>query len=693
VKSDVGGNEKSNPSVTDVASVVAHSATAKNDASNPLCFVTRHPEKPAIVDLTEFATGRTEGATVKWKGGFSGRPELIHELFPAFQDLYWLSPSTSCSRLLTSLRRWWRLFDEMEERANKASQAHRVESVSQLTELHGQAARDANFGSNPLGDLRRAVNLTRRALGLREVTWRGNDDSRRGRRLPDSAVFSRLWHAFKRHWFSAIDRWARAQNIVSQPPPPAGSHSDREEQNFRRYAVARDIAIRHGRFYPSASDIRGNLTDLQFSRRGLKLQVAYSGFFPNSHDIRVAFHLCLAGSGWNPQTILDLPVDHSAEGLERTPFLKNHPQSGERYILRGFKERGASEPAIHGDWRTDRSPGVILRTVVERTWPLRQELVRRLSVVARSLECEIKSGSSEKVLNDLTLDVAKLRRWTKSPWLFCNAAGEIGCLEAGNYAQLVRPGKPTQFLRALIDEVNLAGATSKKQALPYIVAGDFRDAFAGFVWGITGGSVLHVMKALQHRRIQTTLTYLDNTRINEASTRLYLRLGNGVWKEIRETRSVDATILAKTVQDGGASVEERSRLNEYRTLKRSRLNIGCKDPLHPPPRVAGEFVPNARTSCPTHRCLLCQENAVLLPESLDGIGMRVSELEWLRSNMSIEAFLEGSFQTELDNGRAALLTFPPNKVEESTRIWAARIASGEHRVLEFHGARRPAVKA
>ena len=55
------------------------------------------------------------------------------------------------------------------------------------------------------------------------------------------------------------------------------------------------------------------------------------GFYPDAHDIRNAFYLCLATTGWNPAVFLSLDV--------KEPFLGPHPKDSSRFILTGTKDR------------------------------------------------------------------------------------------------------------------------------------------------------------------------------------------------------------------------------------------------------------------------------------------------------------------------------------------------------------------
>lgn len=670
------------------ASVVVEQAT------NSLRFSTQHATKPTPIDLTPLATGQHERkGGARWSGPFSGRSELIQQLAPAIQEELRYAPRATASGFIASLRRWWRLFDALEERAAQAGSAvPRIESVAQFSELHGQAALDANFDAHDIADLRRVADVTRQALGLRPLYWRGPGSRDSKRHLPPPDKVRLIWQALKRHWLQTLDRWSHAEQLLNGKVP-----TEQDEallRNYRRFNEALKRVQSEGKFFPTAADIRNGLRQFEFTNLGLHLHMLYGGFFPTSTDVRMAFHLCLASSGWNPQTMLDLAVDSDASAPSRTPFLQSHPQDSARYVLQGFKSRGRSEHVIYGDWKTDRSPGVVLKTLVERSWPLRQALQQEMDRATTAYVHAAADGLSPQELSKLKHAVAKLQEGLRSPWLYCTARGEVEWLHEGNYR--VMPNdvtRRTSVLDWLVDQINAANRLEGTNSVPYIVPSDFRDAFAAFVWRSTGGSVLHVMKALGHRALRTTFTYLNNTAVNAESARIFRTFSNALWKEIRVTRRLDMTVIAKLTQDGSISVVHTERLEQYRGLKRSRIGVGCKDPCHPPESIAPDFVPDGKAQCPVQRCTLCLEHAVVLPDSLDGLAMRMAELDWLKEHMPVDAFTGREFQNEHDNTAAALAGFDEEAVTRARLKWRTRIAQGEHRVVEFQGLARRAVRA
>ena len=76
---------------------------------------------------------------------------------------------------------------------------------------------------------------------------------------------------------------------------------------------------------------------------------------------------------------------------------------------------------------------------------------------------------------------------------------------------------------------------------------------------------------------------------------------------------------------------------------------------------------------------------MLLPESLDGLCMRMAELRYLRENMPTATFIESSFPEEHANTEAALSAFDEQAVRAAVKDWELRIQDGRHTVLVFDG--------
>lgn len=648
-----------------------------------LRFLTTHKDYPALVDLHEFVVGtrrRTAAKQVELRVGplrrsgpgsralpFTGRPQLVTELGPLIQVVYAGSPESTVRTLVTSLRGWWRFFDYLDAQASKAGViAPAVHSVKDLTAVHRQLAVDYGISWQVFGPFKRLAELARTALRLPSLYWREPERREPTRDIPTFEHVKAVRHALKHRWYAALDRWDRADALLCGEPP-ASIDEVRVLCNYMRLAEA---ALASGKEWPTTQELSlGRKAAVWNNGSGLTPEIMRRCRYADREDVLAAFHLCLSTTGWNPQTLLDLDLADEP--------IKPHPKDPSRYEMRGYKARSKVEQSVEGLYKTERSPGVVILKLAERNQPLREQLTRAHEEQLQVIERLKESSAPRLVIDRAAYSASLLEQGTRSCWLFADEDGAIGWLTSKTYGKT--HGK--SYLGQVIERIN-AKAPLERQ-VPTFTPTDFRDAFAAYAYHHSGGMVLYVMKVLGHKWLLSTQKYINNTLLNERSAKVFRTFSNALWKEVKLHKRVDPTILAKWVQDGDVSEHERQRLYDYRSLRRSRLGIGCKDPCNPPPHIAPGFVPDGTRKCGTQRCTLCLENAVILPESIDGLAMRFAELEYLKDNMSLVAFSESSFAEELENTSVALMGFDAQLVEQTLAHWRALIRSGQHRPPQF----------
>lgn len=637
-------------------------------------FFTEHPTKPTAVDLTVFSTGTASDALLKRRGRtpevFSGRPELIRELFPAIRDRLLPLAEQSAFAYISALRSWWRLLDGVEAQLPSLP---RVTSTSQLTEVHRQRAFDLQMRRLPFSNFISLVNITRAGKGLRQLFWIPPEDKGKTRHLPPPWQTDHLRHALKHRWFSTLDRWQTADALRAASIAADTPELERLALNYRYFDA---VVKRTGKPRPTLRDAWSGFNNHKaFYTAGLNLNDMLQGSFPDGDDIRAVFHLCLATTGWNPAVLLNLDVTES--------FIEAHPKDAARFILRSTKARGGgSEQLAEGLFKTQGGAGFVVLTLLFRTAPLRAELQQEL-VQCKEQLAKVAASARENDVVALRKRIASLEQAVRSVWLFTSKNfTQIQWLDDYTFADS-NGSDSSRFLGQFIADLNKK-LPSERQ-LVNINATDLRDVYAERVYRASGGSVLAVMKALGHRSVNTTVDYLTNTLLKEEHRRLFATFSDALWAEIALSGRVDPTVLAKVSRDGNVTPEERRRLSDYRVLLTSRVGTKCKDPLNPPRHIAPDFVSDGKAMCHVQRCTLCLEHAIVTPESLPGLCKRAAELRYLRERMSVGAFQESSFQLELENTGLALLGFDASEVEQRISTWTARLASGETRVAEFDG--------
>ncbi|WP_196385455.1 hypothetical protein, partial [Ralstonia solanacearum] len=465
-------------------------------------------------------------------------------------------------------------------------------------------------------------------------------------------------HTLKHRWLAVLNRWTVADKLRHRKKPVVRENEQPElyaEQTrlLRNYLRFRAIIKKNRHPRPRMEVLWDGLSADAFYSQGFSVEDMLLGSYPGGDDIRTAFHLCLATTGWNPAVLLSLDVSES--------FLEPHPKDPSRYILRGIKDRaGGTEQVSEGLFKTRSGAGFILKTLMARTAPLRKQLEKELRECMSRLKVTTSTGQET---NALHRKIATIERGLRSPWLFVGTtSADVQWLDDRNFST-VRGGEAASYLGNLIAQINQHQPPDKQ--LSHFSATTLRKAYAAYVYRASSGSILAVMKALGHRDPNTTAGYLNNTLLKEEHRKLFLTFSTALWDELKANGRVDPTILAKWSRDGEVTPEQRERLHSYRELLRSRIDVGCKDALHPPRHIAPAFKPDGKSMCSVQRCTLCLENAVILPESLPGLCKRLAELRYIRASMGVGPFLESTFPEELENTELALLAFDEKDVRLS----------------------------
>ncbi|MBB5501643.1 hypothetical protein [Paraburkholderia sp. MM5384-R2] len=640
---------------------------------DPLQFWTLHSE-PVFVDLHPFKDGQLEPRGYGlWNGMYRGRPELIYEVAPAFQALTeYLAPS-SVALDLTTLRNWWRIFDQIEsECVSSGVPVIRVKNLSDITEIHRNRAVESGMDVTQFRRFRRLLELARRMRELPKLHWAGMKDPIPQNYLPPPDGIRMIRIELKHSWFRLLWRWERTDNLLRVGGKSSSSENERLRRNYRRFRMA---VNRNAQPRPRSEALYGNVNEKHFRKRGYSIEDMFLGFYPDGSDIRDAFHLCLAATGWNAAVLIQLDVDED--------FIVQHPKDATRYIMYGKKRRGNSEQIYEGLYKSQSSAGMVIKALIERTAPLRTQLRKNLIALEGRYRTLQSSGANAQDLSDLKEKIEELKLGVRSPWLYANyrSPADMQWLSSNDYGR--SPSGPGSYINVVIERVNRGCPPEKR--IQRFVAGDLRDAFAEYAYRVSGGMLLYVMKALGQKTLKSTVRYVDNTFVNAETDKLYMIFSENLWDEIRQTEKVDPAILAIRSRDGSVTTSQRGRLDEYRKLSRSRIGMGCKDPHNPPRHIAPDFVPDGKSNCPVQRCTLCLENGVVFAESIDGLCMRFVELEYIKSHISVTAFLESSFGEEIENTEFALKHFDGREVELRLQQWRKRVNSGEHRVVDLDG--------
>jgi hypothetical protein len=665
------------------------------ESDDPLVFWTQHEKYPCEVNLHPFAIGHEEASRTQGGGRksypFAARPELIRQLAPAITEILLYAAKATVDGYLNALRDWWRVADAVEASAANAGQPMtRVEDVRLMTNVHCDFAHRSGMTRQIFGKFRTLVDMTRAALGVRQTYWESPEETKIQKHIPPEEHRRVLRFAIKRVCRSVLERWAQYDQfsqIATEPDDP------QEAYLYRHLLHMRNVQKKTGIALPTFDELCDGFDRTTLAKRGISMRLLRESVFPSHRDADAVWHLCLLNTGWNPSTLTSLDItkrflfDHFKD--DPNDSHRRFVLSPQTYELTGEKERaGGKEQVVIGQWKTQDGPGHLIKTFLNRVAPLRELLKKQHAKEKLRYEEMHLDKTGYEARTTQFARVKALEMGLRSVWLYVNRSGNIDWISTELQKSGFVNGKQVYFMHEVVHLLNIDRAAVNAQlaisngvqhtplaSIPNVSPSEFRVWFADFVYRTSNGSILQVKKALNHSLLRTTSGYVDTNIRNQEASDAARGFLNILVAELDVGR-VDLTILAHLYRHGELSSEQVELLNHARALPKSRMNVACKDALHPPSHI--KATPDK--ACDEQRCLLCLENAVLLPESLDGIAMRVEELRAMQGFLPIGTWAEDRYDIELKNNLTALRKFDLNKVLASRKKWAHLIACGEHYV-------------
>jgi hypothetical protein len=679
--------------------LVAPVTAATSD--DPLRFWTGHPTENTLINLYPFAVGESQNPHPKgggnWAGSFGARPDLIQELAPSIQARCTLAAQSTTKSYLAMLRAWWRLFDALEATPDQNGQTlARVESVADLNALHEAVAHKRNMDPQYFNYFLRCANDARKIFKPRlpDLLWtppKRSDPIRH--MIPDDQaralkiILKQDWEAVRRTWarHDAIRVEAGLRATIASNSIDAICHGEstplceEDELLLKHWEHLQRIQQATGLLLPSGDQLREGQHHTFLLCQGLEVNVMRAIIFPTVEEADIAFHLALMGSGWNPSSLARL-------NASKPDLLFDHPKNVSQSVLTFEDEEVAmktDKPRSRGKTqycialkKHKASPPAIVAAYLKRSAPLREQLQRDCDAAKAELDRLHRMKIDQAAIERQFKKVQRLQEGCRSVWLYVNIIGKIGWLDWEQWKRYGKNGSMVSYLDRVLDRMNIDRAKRSEPLVDYVTPSDFRDIYARWVYIQTGGNILAVMLALGHSTPRSTGKYLDNNIFNAENDEHARRFMTNLFSEI-ELGRIDLTILAQLVRHGPLTQEMLDRLDEYRRLMRSRVGVGCVDPYHPP----GDIAPGHRDGklCGTQRCLRDCPNAKYLPESLDGIAMRVEELIVMSDHLPRETWLRGEFPEELEAGEYLLTELYVSEIVTAAREkWRGKIACGEH---------------
>lgn len=683
-------------------------------SDNPLRFWTGHPTENFLVSLHEFAdgtstTGNPTGGGM-WGGGFSGRPELIAELAPAIQARCSLLTQLTALAWLGVVRRLWRACDDVESNLTlDGRQMERLTSVRQITHLHEAAMHRAKVSRVPFNRALSMINDVRRLMRLGELVWTAPKDGEPNRQLIPDSHAKVLKIGIKRDWEQVRKTWERHDAIRRGVEPDTLTEYEKQDPTVvQNYTKQNEILRQHwlhferiqkstGKQLPTSDELYDGKTAKFHTYRGLYVSKVRAIAFPTSEEAHIAFHAALMRSGWNPSTLITgidatLPCaifQHPKDAKQKVLAVEgkedDEPDKAEDFAevtMQGSKSRASGRLQFCMGLKKDPdSPPNIVAAYLARTMELRAQLHQDVKQARIEYERMKVHNSDKEAIERQFKRLQNLQQGARNVWLYVELGGDINWLDGRVWRSFASPHATNvkgsvSYLELLTSRLNAQREAHGEDAIAVVKPSDFRDIYARWVYIQSGGNILAVMIALGHAKLQSTDHYTDNNIFSAENDEAVRKFMTHMFEQL-EVGRLDLTILAQLVRHGPMTDEMLSRLTEYRSLTRSRIKVACTDVRNPPASVDPGHVEGKR--CGTHRCLKECPHARFLPESLDGIAMRVEELMTICDHLSLDAWIKGGFDKELEAGEYLLYElYAQVDVEMARTHWRAQILAGNH---------------
>jgi hypothetical protein len=683
-------------------------------SEDPLRFWTCHPTENVLVDLHVFANGESKNPSPtggsQWLGAFSGRPEFIAELTSAIQARLTLASSATCRAFMIALRKFWRMCDELESTMTTGGRTtDRLTSVRDLGYLHEAAMHRTKFERQHFCIIQSLSNETRRLLKLRPLRWttpKLGDPIRV--LIPDSHAKA-LKIGIKRDWQRVRETWERNDAIRRGREPDTLSEYEKQDPTIVQEYAQHNATLRKnlvhferiqttsGKLIPTGDELYDGHCPATIRKRGLSLLLMRAIPFPTMEEAHIAYHAALMRSGWNPSTLIagidaNLPnriFQHPKNEKQSVLAIESgetetgsEDETLEEFNMQGSKCRaGGRMQFCLGLKKDPDSPPNIVATYLERTRELRAKLHQDVKEAQAAYERLEAQNAPRKEVEGQFKRLQTLQQGTRNVWLYVDRWGGINWIDGRGWAAfrlnlLTKSDERISYIEIVTIKLNDQRKARGEEPIAVVTPSDFRDIYARWVYLQSGGNILAVMVALGHARLQSTDHYVTNNIFSEENDEAVRRFMSHLFDELTIGR-LDLTILAQLVRHGALTDEMLARLTEYRSLTRSRIKVACADVRNPPNTVDPEHIEGKR--CGTHRCLKECPQARFLPESLDGIAMRVEELIVISDHTSIDTWIKGGFDKELEAGEYLLNElYPQDEVEQARTRWREVIFTGKH---------------
>lgn len=643
----------------------------------------KHPDyisKNVHHDFSILATGASDIspsglAQKQWLGGFSGRPQLLADLFPHLRLICVGESLRSGQVKRNALMNFWRFLDGYERYLSENGVPFKpVKRLHDLTAVHINAyTMPAPTGTWTNTDggvhtslLRGIIRAARVKLDLPELLLTTYQRTSARKETPDVEKGIGFIRFLKRKAHEVLARWKRCDELAAQGRDLLALYPNKIPSNVTiseadAHATFRSFVKRTGNPAPGKRQFKRALgyrseMPVLWPRHGLGHErqgkmVSYgdlvSGMFPNAGDIAVFSLLFLARSAWNYATVAAININRWS-----APYDENS-----RWIF-----APKARPAGHLQWT------IASNTIPTSCYSLAHSLIERGELI-RSF---VRKNTGSCSLPDVAVRSPWVGISTIGSWFRVYVLDPHGCATSNNR------------LKEFLKEYN--AGLKKDMQLGHMSCSDFRDLAAAAIYKDSQYSSWVLMVLLGHRNIATTKRYGFQRASYAESFHLLSGVVDDVFGQIRVKRKFDIAITRAKLSGMRVSKSDIARLEAARR-NRTADGSGCSNPFDPPTDIDPGNKRDGCTICvQQHRCTASGcANAFVFSDSLPGLCRRVAELEAVKRIVGAVRFESSSDAKDLHVLRTVLKQWKPAEVEKSLESWRTSIRNGTHKPQVFAG--------
>lgn len=640
-------------------------------------YITRRDSHDFSV-LAEGVGNKVEvGRNHKWGGGFTGRPELLADLWPSLSANLSTQTLASGVNKRQSLIRFWRFLDAFED-----YMAEQGEKIPRVNRLHDVTAYHLNSFSSPGPDSRWEACLGTQASIVRgairaavidhelpELIVPPISSGTNKRETPPDDSGIAIIRYLRTEALQILQRWRRADELAIEGRNLIELYEgDAEFMRSTEFVATeadahttfRALVESTGIGLPRMIDLSRRLGlkvrglpnwwpihPVEHEQAGLKVNwhCMMAGLYPTSRDIAIFFLLFIARSAWNVATAASIDINQWSSFYDDEHHWIFAPK---------FRSAGALQWTVSNDRATTSCYSIV------------KALLARGSALRRY--AQISPGSCS--LPDVAV---------RSPWVGVTPKGGLKPLF------VLSPHESRTLNNWLAEIVRSHNSVSEAKATSMSVS-DFRDLAAAVMYRESKYSSWVVMVLLGHKNLATTRSYGFRRATFAESFGLIADAVDDVFGQIAEKRVFDIALTRAKLSKMDVSNEDIHRLEQARK-NRTYDGAGCADPFNPPLEIDPN---NKRDGCSIcaqqHRCIASGcFNAFVFSDSIGGLCKRVAELEAIRDSVGVVRFNESSDSADLRILRSTLDQWPQEIVAAEVGRWMDRILRGTHMPIFFAG--------